>query len=95
MRRVDSLMSRAAGSAAAEEGEWAAPEWVLDVPAVTEARVRSGAVAERVAVEGVMLQVGAGCKWVAAATEPITHVLLQAGLTTNHQPTNQYNQPTN
>lgn len=40
IRLVDSLMARATSTAAAEEGDgWAAPEWVLDVRAVTEAQV--------------------------------------------------------
>ncbi|KAI8469832.1 MAG: hypothetical protein J3K34DRAFT_511818 [Monoraphidium minutum] len=57
IRLVDSVMERASATALAEEGDaWAAPDWVLDVRAATEAQVRSGAVAERVAVEGVMLQ---------------------------------------
>jgi len=44
IRLVDSIMTRAANLKAAEErvaagGGWVAPEWVLDVRAVTEAQV--------------------------------------------------------
>jgi hypothetical protein len=43
IRLVDSLMERAASSAPADEGGWAAPGWVLDVRSVTEAQVGSPA----------------------------------------------------
>lgn len=53
LRQVDSVAARAA---LAKDESDVAPEWVLEVDAVTEAQVRAGAVAERVATEGVMLQ---------------------------------------
>ncbi|WIA30633.1 hypothetical protein OEZ86_000711 [Tetradesmus obliquus] len=59
VRLVDSVMARAA--LVADEGE-ATPEWVLHVGAITDAQIRSGAVAERVAREGVMLQYAVDAK---------------------------------
>eukprot|EP00775_Hariotina_reticulata_P008243 gene8243-8433_t len=56
---LDSVMARAA--LVTDEGD-VAPEWVLHVADVTEAQVRAGAVVERVATEGVMLQYAVDCK---------------------------------
>jgi len=48
--------STAAAAAGEEDDDDVAAEWSLTVRAVTESAVRGGAVAERVATEGVMLQ---------------------------------------